>query len=352
MWRVLLAFVTHRLILYVAALWSINAQISKAPQTGFLPKSEPFSVLNQEFVKRVSTIPEVTTLNGLSSAKFLEVFKHTTSPFLWICHWLRNVFGLSPTLAAILLSTIFFLLFLSELYQLIGRMSTLDVAVNAAVLMVLWPSSFEMNLGFSFSMTCYLLLHTARQAIDDRWLQCGLCLGALTLMEPISAGLFPLVAYFFWYFQRHYMAAQVVKKAVFVLLPFGLALYWELAHVGLSTVFRGSALQNLFSTLQANESLRWALTRSMAGQTITLVVFTGGAIAAAVSNVAPLFRILPIYYLVLLLLFSPYSAIASRAAIAAPALQGLASISSRPVLKLVQFILLLLGIYEVYAVFG
>jgi len=353
MWKVGLVFVFHRLILFVAALVSLNQNPLGSDSPKVVTKFEPYHQLQSRFIEKISEGEEIQELERLRGTPLKSVFQRTRNPFLWMGHLIQTVTRLPGPLVAILLSNLFLLLFLWELIALIGRMTTSDIAVNTAILAVLWPTSYELSLGATLAMTCLFSTLAVRHALDDRWLLGGLATGALAFVEPLAVGLLPLLLYFFWYFHRQYPATEMAKRLAFFLVPVVIAIgiQWRV-YAELGMVLRNSALVSLMTGFQSGNQYSWAFSKAFAGQTITAIIFIGGGAGALLVNSTLLHRLIPLYFCALLFVFSPYGSIASRALIAASCLEGLAAISARPVLRAVQLMLLTLGAYEVYFTFA
>lgn len=348
--RIISIFVIHRISLLVIALVMLNFS-GPANSPGLMPEIRPVSALWDVFVAKASNVPEVTALKSVLSVSPWVMLRTTTDPFIWLAKLFANITGLSPFLSLVILSNLFFLFFLSELMALLSRMVTTDVAAAAAVLMILWPTSYELSLGAGLAMSCYLITACLKYALDNHWLYVGFLLGALALVEPVAMGLVPLMLYLFWYFQRHFQTSQVIKKAIFFLVPVLIAIFWRWdMYRSLGSVISHSALLNLFTTAVRGSTFSWTFGNSVIGQTVTILFLAAGAVASAVGNVNFIHKLIPIVMVVLLLLFSPYGTIASRAPLAAVCLEGVAGIS-RPMTRLFQVTLIVLGVLEVCAVF-
>jgi hypothetical protein len=348
MWRVFVAFATHRFLLFAVALIAINQGMRNRHPSQILPRFESFAVLKHEFLTRVSDVPEVQALRRLEPAPLRSLFRETKSPFLWIAHFVSKATHFSPILVLIILSNLFLLLFFSEIYALLNRMVTSDIAAATPLLVLLWPTSYELSLGSSLALSCYLLTLAIRHAMDDQWILVGLATGLLALTESVALGLLPLLFYIFWFFQRAYPTNRMLRRLAFFLIP---------TLLGMVFGFRGYATQaslsnSALATLMHHHDWSKFADRAMAGQAVTAVIFTAGAVGAALTNTVLLHRLIPVYVLGLLFLFSPLDSIASRAPLAGLCLEGIASMSAGPVLRLVQFMLLALGVYEVSIVFG
>ncbi len=353
MWRVILAFGFHRVLLFIVALLTLNSALPSSHSSGILPNFAPYSSLQELFLKRVSDGSEISAMTSLAGVSFGGVFAVTHNPFLWLGHWMNRITGISPVVCLILFSNIFFILFLRELNELLNRMITSDVAAATPILVILWPTSYEMSLGSSLALTCLLITMAIRFALDDKWYVVGIALALLAGTDPVAIGLVPLVLFIFWYFQRHFQWQQIAIKGAFLLVPSSLAFLWNWStYANIREVISHSALLNLTSSMSHGPALGWTMSGTFTGQTLTAVLFAAGAITAAVSNTVILHRAIPVYLFLLALLFSPYASIASRALIAGEALEGIALISARPVLRIVQMMFLVLGIIEVRAVFG
>ena len=247
MWRVCVAFLGHRIVLLLAAFIVINSNIPSTG-SGSLPQIHSTRQVWSIFVARAGEGPEFAELNRLMSHPMGQVFSATRNPFLWLPRWVAGMTGMSPSLALLLISNLFVLLFLTELVTLLSRMVPTDVAEGAAILMILWPTSYEMSVGSSLSLMAYLTTLILREAIDNRWLIAGVAIGILMLMDPLAIGLVPILLYIFWYYQRHFQLLQVIKRTCFFLIPFGIAIgmRWG-AYSSLGQIFSDSALFNVIS---------------------------------------------------------------------------------------------------------
>lgn len=353
MWKASLALIGHRFLLFLTAFIVINASIPSTT-SGVLPQIHSTRDILSRFMERVAEGPEFAALDKTMSARPGEVFSLSSDPFIWISRWVAGVTGLSPRATLLILSNLIVLLFLSELVALLSRMVPMDVAESAAILLVLWPTSYELSLGSSWALTCCLATIVVREAMDNRWLIGGIAMGLLILQHPLALGLVPLSVYLFWYFQRHFMLFQIVKRACFFLIPFGIALYFRWSqYPSFGEIFSQSALLNVFEVMKtAGSGAGWTVSQSYAGQTVAIIFFGVGAGFSALSNSGLLHRIIPLTMFLILLLFSPYAAIASRAPLAATCLEGVAAASSPIVTRIVQVLLLLLSMYEVALVFA
>lgn len=352
MWKAFLAFVGHRILLFFMASLVIHSHLAELSAP--IPGAWGSSPVWHEVQRRIASLPEHESLQKILPLGPVAMLRASQDPYQWINYALVRFLRFPATLAMLLLSNVFFCLFLCEVYSLLSRMVTPEIATGGAVLAVLWPTSYEMSMGSYFAVPCFLAALTVREALDNRWLMAGVALGLLALVEPCAILLVPLLIYVFWYFQNHFPIAVMARELVMFLLPLGLAIAWRsFAYRNLGQVLADSALLNLFTVKTRGESmLRWTFSHSYLGQTVTILFFTLGAILALLSNVMLIHKLVPVTGLAMLLLFSPYGAIASRALVAAPALQGTASHSSRVTMGLLQMVLLLLGLYEVYAVFS
>lgn len=345
--RVLYILALHRVGLFFLALVVINASL---PSRGF--KIHSVSRLMSVFSQKVSRVPEVQTLSRVRRMSTSRMMRVTQNPFLWICKWTNNLLGLSPFWCLVLFSNIFLFLFLSELVSLLSRMVTTSVAAGVGIYAVLWPTSYELSLGSSFVFACYCGTAAIKFGLSNQWLQAGIALGALALVDPIAYGLVPLLGYMFYFYQRQFPAAELVKRLALFAIPAIAAFVWSDQSVaGLQRVMGKSALFNLFTTISEGQGVGWTFTHSILGQTITWMFFTLGAIAAAMNHSVLMHRLLPLTFLGSWLLFSPYGWLASRAPFAALCLEGVAG-GAPPLTKFIQLVLVLLGAAEIYSVFS
>lgn len=339
-----ITFLLHRLGLFVVSLVVLSMGFSGETT---IP---PFSELIDDFSLAVEQVSEVQLTKQVRQSSTMSMMRSEKNPFIWLAKWACHWTGFSEVFVVIILSNIFFLLFLAELMGLLTRMVTSDIATTAAILVVLWPTSFEMSLGASYAFTCFCAAASVRLALDNQWLLAGLSAAALTLSDSIFVGFVPLLIFIFWYFQRHFRVLLLIKRAAFLLLPIIFAIVWggiELSSV--KNVVLNSAFFNLFDSFGRDFS--WTFSDSVVGQTVSLIVFGVGAVTAVVNNSVLLHRVVPIVFFIAVTLFSPYAELASRMPLAGICLEGFA-VGSRSLSKFVQIVFVLLGIHEVYRVFA
>lgn len=306
-----------------------------------------------DFSNRITDSPEARALTEVSTLSPLEIFSNTPNPFLWLGHLLHKVLRLPIFLTVIVLSNLFFLLFVSEAHALLSRIITSDVSGATAILIVIWPTSYEMSLGSSMALVCWLVMLALRHAMEDKWLIGGVALGVLALADPVAVGLFPLLAYIFWYFQRHFPWSSRLLKGGCFLIPFALAIAWRWAdYKTISGVISHSAAFSLVTFSKSTGGVGWLWSQAFAGQTITAIIFATGMAAASITNMVSIHRLIPVGLYLSLVFISSYESIASRALIAGLCLEGIAIISARPVLKMIQLMFVVLSIFEIHAVFG
>jgi hypothetical protein len=350
MWKILLAFCTHRVLLLVVALLAINSRTSP-PRPGYtFKKLQPPAVLFHHFLEKPKEGIEYRELEAARAESPTKVFSVTSNPFVWIARWI-GIIPVSSVALILILSNLFLIFFLWELNALLNRFALPEVASSAAVLAVLWITSYELSLGSSLSLSCYLMLLSLRQAVDNNWLVTGIALGALAFTEPLVLGLLPLLIYMFWYYQQHFSVGQIFQRAIFFLIPIGIvvALRWEM-YQGVGGSFQASALNQLWLSMKSFD-LGTLFSKAYVGQTLSLMLFLGGAIAALSTNTTLIHRLLPFYTLLVVVAFSNYANLASRLLLAAACLEGIAVVFSGFVTRLVQLALIILGAYEVASIF-
>jgi hypothetical protein len=340
MWKVFLAFVLHRGFLLAVAL--LTLQSSGVGKGG--------DVWNR-FFERVAQGPEARVVEELGRDSVGQVISRTRNPFHWVCVAVKSVTGMRPANCLLLLSNLFLFLFLMEIFALFNRMVTSDISTLGATFVLLWPTSYELSLGSSLTLACFLLTLSLRQALEQNWWLAGLVVAALALMDPIALALLPVFAYLFWSVQRFSPAKQWGRNLGFFLVPLAIgALLSGHSWQGVMGTMDQSALLNLFYMKSpAGDGL---FSHSMAGQTLSLIFFFLGAAGGLFTNVNPVHRFLPMGVLLALLLSSPYSALASRAPLAGVCMEGIASASSGTASRIASLLMVLLGAFEVYSVFG
>lgn len=352
MWRVSLSLLTHRFFLLVVALAAINLQILSKNTNVSAFSIQPVSSLLQGFVEKVSSSREATEIKGMMDSPISSVFSKTKDPFLWLGRLLCGLFATSPAITVLILSNIFLLLFLSELYSLVNLMALPDVAVDTCVLTILWLTSYELSIGSSLSLSCFLSSMVIRHAMDNRWLMGGLGLGFLALTKPFALFLIPLLLLIFWNQQKHFSPAEISRRAAYLVFPVTIAVFtnWSL-YQNISGIVLDSALFNLIDAAKQEQNFTWTVSQSYLGQSIAILILLLGTIASFFIFSTFLHRVLPLALFLGLLASTPYRDIATSALLVAPAFSGIAEGSASGLLKTVQAFFLIVGAVEVFRVF-
>lgn len=347
-WHVFVEFCFHRLVLFLIALLGINAALSSDSHDSerrSLPKVHSARLLIGHFEGKLSGISEIQVASSLRSAKWSEVLQFTRNPYIWLVHLVDAWTGLSTIFSALLVSNIIFVLFLIQCISLVKRMVTTDVATATAVLVVLWPTSYEFSLGTSIGFTALMTVLSLRFALDRNWMAAGLCFGLLSMSDVIASGIFLFLLGLFISGQRYYSWQHIAITTCFALLPAGLG-YWMSAplHADLYRTLSHSALVSLAQG-------HWLMSGEVGLQVLAVLFFLVGACAAAWSHAHPFYRFLPLLMLTCVLCFSPIGMVASRLLIAFPCFMGISSMSSPNVWLGIRSLVWILGILEAYTVF-
>ncbi|MBY0370825.1 hypothetical protein K2X33_09080, partial [bacterium] len=303
-----------------------------------------------QFLSFVSQGPEASLVESLARQPIWDVILQTRNPLHWLSVAGSQLFGVSPSFALLVLSNLFLLLFLWEAFQLFNRMVTTDISTLAAIFILLWPTSYELSLGSSLPLVGFFFLMALRQALEQVWWISGLAAAAVALIDPIALAALPAFAYVFWSVQRFLTPKEWGRNLAFFLVP--MAIGGLLSGGSYSIVLESlgnSALLDLISLQTGGESL---ISHAYMGQTLALVFLFLGATGALFSNVNPLHRFLPLLVLLAFLVCTPYNAMASRVPIAGICMEGIASASSGMASRVVSLLMVLLGAYEVYMLFG
>jgi hypothetical protein len=345
MWKVLLCFAGHRVLLLATAL--IAVQFGGAVGA---PKRDPSKLV----LAKVASLPEAQRVEAALPLDFVGAARQLRDPYL-LLHWaFAKATKLPVAVSLLFFANLVFLFFLWELHALVVRRVMPEIADAAVLLAILWPSSYEFSLGAPYGFTCLMATLAFRHGFEDRWWAVGPALALLFLAEPWTVGLAPVFLLMFWQSQRHYPWPELGPKLAVVLGLPALAIAWRWsAFAALPGDLSGSALSRLFDVAVRGQSAGWTFTHSYLGQTISIAIFAVGALCSLGGGTATVLqRLVPLYLLMLVLAFTDYQAIASRILLAAPALQGLASHAARPILGFVHLAMLTLGLYEVFALFA
>lgn len=345
MWRVFLTLIAHRFLLLVVALSALYFSVAQQPigEPAISP-SQPVSALWDKFLDRVATSKEAGQISGAISS--------SRDPFIWIGSFLHSKLGFRPDLIVLVLSNLFLFLFLLELQFFVNSLALPDVAVNTCILAILWLTSYELSLGSSLSLSCFLTVFALRSANDDRWLFTGVCLGILALNKVFAIFLTPLLILILVGQNRYASADTLARKLIYLFVPMGGAIFWSWdLYRNINLVLGDSALFNLISSADFKTALSWTLTASFLGQTIALLVLVTGSIICLFVFSTLVHRLLPITLLFALLITTPYSDLASSALLVSPVFSGLAEACAPALLRGIQILLLLFGAIEVFNLF-
>ncbi len=347
MWKVFLAFACHRLILLFVAFAAINA--SMAPVSS--KRIQSTSALMEQFKNKIAMTREAQVLDTLAPLPYAKIISETKNPFYWIGSFLKKVTPLTSASLVLILSNLFCLLFLWELYALTSRMALPEVAVSTAIFALLWVTSYELSLGSYQSLTCLLVVLVVRHALDNTWLIGGLALGLLAVTDLIAVGLIPLLLILFWHYQRHEPSSEVLKKIAFFTIPLALALVLSYQSIpSFNTQYHASALATLVGFISRGE---WGALFSQAslGQTISVIIFFAGMIVTVGVNNVWLHKLIPAYLFFVVLLFSDFGSLGSRIILSAVVLQGISTVSSVLVERLLQLGLIVISGFEIASIF-
>lgn len=346
MWRVFLSFATHRIVLFAVALLAINAGLNSTQKTGKL--LQPFSALTAQFNSRISAVPDIRAIENLRPKPFVAAFKENKNPFHWLGYVLSRFLGFSPLVAGYLLSNLFFLLFLFEVYRMLNLVVTTDISRSALYCMVFWPTSYEMSIGSSVSLTCFLTASALRQAVQQRWFSVGIACAFLSFTEDWLIALVPLLALLFIYIQRHFQMRMVIVQLLGFVVPLLLVqFYMHGTNLFSSSAFHGSALASIISILQHPLLVNGV----MAVQLFCVGLFLLGAVNCLWLHSDWFHRLAPLWLLLCLLCFLPLDTIASKLLIAALCLEGITSLSSSSVNGMLQLGMWSWGAWEIYTIF-
>jgi hypothetical protein len=353
MWRVSLAFATHRAALYLIALIAVNASLAPPtmPSERSLPVVQPFGLLHRHFTARIMEVPEVRLLDELRTAPLQEAFLHHTNPYLWACRLLMGMTGFAAITTVFLLSNLFFFLFLSELYKLLNLIVTTDITRAALLLTIFWPTSYELSLGSQASLICLLTTYCIRKSVDQSWLAAGVSGGLILLTQPGFLFFVPALGALFWFIQRHFSTRIAVVRLVSFVVPMVLAVGYCLPEY--SNLFQNTSTSAggvVYGWLKSGNFSQFA-NGGNTGQMLSLSLFAVGAVTSLLSHANWFYRVVPLVLLVSVVLGTPLESLASHLLIAAICLEGVASLSSPVVNSAIQSGMWLLGIWEVYSVF-
>ncbi|MBI1859339.1 MAG: hypothetical protein HYR96_00265 [Deltaproteobacteria bacterium] len=355
MWKVLLGFIVHRLVLIIIALGAINYSLNqKTPSQGRLPRIEATSVLVAELASRLRLVTEVETAQTLSALPLKQVFSANRHPFYWCVRIWGELTHMSPIASVVLLSNILFLLFLFETFILLSRMVLLETATWGTLLILFFPSSYEISMGSALSITLCLTAIALRRALDNQWFLTGLAVGVMALGDWIVIGWVPLLIYLFWYYQQHFQMVQVVKRVCFFFIPLVLAIVvrWDwYAHAFTSVA--GSAFVSLIHS--PNEWMGAILSThawANAGPILSVLIFLVGAILCFASHTTWLNRLVPLYSVLVVLAYSSVANVTMRLLLAGMALAGIAHVSSGTLARILSAIFTLLTGAELIRIFS
>ena len=131
MWKVLLCFAGHRILLLATALVAVQfGGVAGAP------KKDPA----KRVLAKVASLPEAQRVEATVPQGFVDAAQQLRDPYL-ILHWaFAKVTGLPVAVSLLLFANLVFLFLLWELHALVGRRVMPEIA-DAAVLLAQATSS-------------------------------------------------------------------------------------------------------------------------------------------------------------------------------------------------------------------
>lgn len=344
MWRVNLSLITHRFLILVVALSALHFQESS--------QSDSLTLTWTHFIEKISASKEATELSSLSSDYLGAMFSKTKDPFLWLGNIITHIFHWSPETTILILSNLFLLLFLWELNLLVNSMALPDVAVDTCLLVILWLTSYELSLGSSLSLSCFLSVLTLRSANDRRWFICGLSLATLALTKPFALFLFVPIIISLLGHLKYVSSGEFGLTSCLLVLPTALAVFynWDL-YSNLGLLIQDSAFMSLTTLARPHPDLAWPFSQSYLGQTIALIILFFGTVVCFFVFSTFLHRILPLVLFLAILFTTPYRELATSTLLVAPAFSGIAELCTTGLLRVVQLLFLIFGAIEVFNLF-
>jgi hypothetical protein len=304
------------------------------------------------FIDKIENSYYLKPFREMPRTNTLDLFRVNSNPFHWLVGILGNFTGLPYSWMALFLTNLLFLLYLQELYGILCRMTTQEVAVSATTLAAFWPSTIAFHFGSQYMAIVFLVTWCIRAALDNQWLITGVTLAMAMLIDPLCILLLPLFGYFFWYFQRHFQMNMVVKKASLFLGPVLFVFIWKLSlYTHFREILNGSAFSKIMLSDSKESFWAWASAAGIFWQTMTGILLTFGGIAAAVSNSVAIHRVLPVYMLIFFLLFSSYGGLIQRAPLAAVCFQGVTTFTIPILTKVLKAFLIFMGCQQIISYF-
>lgn len=345
MWRVSLSLITHRFFLLVVALAAIHFQgIQNKPSIpGTVASGVPG--LWSQFLHRVSNSREAQEISSPQSM--------SKDPFIFLGSWIYRFTQVRPEIIVLILSNLFLFLFLFELNGFVNSLALPDVAVDTCLMSILWLTSYELSLGSSLSLSCFLTLSALKAANDHRWLVSGIALALLGLTQLLGLFLLPLLLIVLLGQQKYSSRDELYKRLIYLLVPISSVIFfrWDF-YRNTSQMIQASAFFNLLNVFHPETGLSWALSTSYLGQTLALLVLLTGSIISFFVLSTFLHRLMPIVLLFSLLITTPYSELATSTLLVAPAFTGLAEACAPSLLKGIQLLFLIFGAIEVFNIFS
>lgn len=352
MWKASLLFVVHRLALFLVALLFINLRLAPGSSAWSVGNQLPFLELKQHFLSVVSTGDEVQKIKELKLVSTRDLLTKVKNPFYTIGALMDSFFVLPTEVVVLILSNLFFLLFLHEMNGLLNKMVTTDLATNTLYLIVLWPTSYEMSLGSMLSFPAWLVAFCIRRCMEDRWLLVGVALALLIRSDPIGIGLIPLILYLFWFYKQLNVRSDLIKRFLYLIIPILVVAFFNMQEfLHISNIFSHSAIFEIVNRSISEHGFFWMLQQPYTGQMISLLVFAAGAMVAIFSNSSGMHRLIPLYLLISLLCLSDFTHFASRALIAGVCLMGIAALAITPALRLIMLAFFALSIRDIRSLF-
>ncbi|NBV51296.1 hypothetical protein EBR78_08785 [bacterium] len=345
MWRVSLSLITHRFFLLVVALAAIHFQGLQNNPSVPSPGVSGIPGLWSQFLQRVSNSREAQEISSPQST--------SKDPFIFFGSWIYRFSQIRPEIIVLVLSNLFLFLFLLELNGFVNSLALPEVAVDTCLMSILWLTSYELSLGSSLSLSCFLTLLALKAANDHRWLISGIALALLSLTQLIGLFLLPLLLVIWLGQQKYSSRDELYKRLIYLLVPISSVIFfrWDF-YRNTPQMIHASAFFNLLNVFHLKTGLSWALSTSFLGQTLALLVLLSGSIISFFVLSTLLHRLMPIVLLLSLLITTPYTELATSTLLVAPAFTGLAEACAPSLLKGIQLIFLIFGAIEVFNIFS
>ncbi len=247
--------------------------------------------------------------------------KALSNPFMTIYRGISLSTKWKPGLVLFLISNLFFIWFISELYVLLLRKFTYQQTFLITALVTALPWNYELNLLSEYSFFCFLVVLSIHRALLNRWHASAFALALACYLNPMMIFLGLLILGIFVFYHRQHSFRQWGPH---LLLFFGVLILFLAMEVPQAETLRQAWRESFFATLIAGNAAYTTAFSKPGEWTLlwfVLSLFVVGCVYLW-KKLPGVHRIIPPALLVLVLAAVPLSALRAELSVGGMAMAG------------------------------